>query len=237
MTGPIHSVTDPTSGLMLEAELLAGAGPGVVSWTSKTRAIVCPASMSRKKGFKAAADRSAARGWPVVSRPTGGGAVPQGPGVLNLAVALTVKPGFTIEDGYRLLTRPIMHTLAQADLLAEIGDTPGSFCDGKWNLSVAGRKIVGTAQRWRSLPQGGTRVLIHALILTHGRLGPGAIAVDALHQGLALGKRVRPEAHTSLEAVLEARPAEVSALGTSFHDAAWRELTRTAPGQEVRAAA
>lgn len=184
----MHVLADAAEGLALEADMLAGAGHQVAIWAAQARAIVCPRTYTRKTGFDAAADASASRGWPLYLRPTGGGAVPQGPGVINLATVFDAPKGFTIEDGYRHLTDVIVRGLGDAAWSLRPGDTPGSFCDGAWNLSCEGQKIVGTAQRWRSQRGAPARVLAHAMILTDRQFEPGAEAVAELHTALGLGR-------------------------------------------------
>lgn len=89
------------------------------------------------------------------------------------------------------------------------GDTPGSFCDGAWNLSVGDQKLVGTAQRWRPVRGGHPRVLAHALILIDERFQAGSKAVAKLHDDMGLSP-VQATAQTSLKAAfgLEEFPAE-----------------------------
>ena len=149
MTETWKHVADTGAGLEMEAELFSAQETGACLWSAAQPAVVCPGAYKNHHGFEKAAAASAERGWPVLTRPTGGGAVPQGPGVINLAMAITVDTGFTIEDGYRLITRPIRNRLEQEGLQTATGTTPGSFCDGAWNLSISGQKVVGTAQRWR----------------------------------------------------------------------------------------
>lgn len=197
MTESLSRLATAAEGMELEAALFAREGAEVGLWTAAAQAIVCPAAYERREGFAAAAKASAARGWPLVLRRTGGGAVPQGPGVLNLALCATAAPGVGIEDGYRLLTGVIRSGLGAAAPPLTAGPTEGSFCDGAWNLSIGGRKLVGTAQRWRPLGGGYRRVLAHALILTGGDISPGAEAVAAFHRDIGLPP-VRPEAHVTL---------------------------------------
>ncbi|CAD0187202.1 hypothetical protein RUESEDTHA_04114 [Ruegeria sp. THAF57] len=192
-----RQVQDVSEGLAFEADLMAAHGPAAGVWQAAHPALVCPEAYRAKPGFAAAVAASDRCGWPVHTRPTGGGAVPQGPGVLNLALAFTVARGFTIADGYRLIAGIIRQGAGPAGRHLTAGPTPHSFCDGDWNLSLDGRKVVGTAQRWRPLGSGRTRVLAHALILTGGDLRPGAEAVSAF--GAALGfASVDPEVHTKL---------------------------------------
>ena len=194
----LQRVDGVADGLALEAEALIANEAATCLWTARRRAIVCPENLRRKPGFDAALRNAAARGWPVHLRPTGGGAVPQGPGVLNLALAFTASQRFTIEDGYRLITGIIREAVSE-DLRA--GATPNSFCDGAWNLSYLGQKIVGTAQRLRPIGGGRRRVLAHALILVEGDVAAGAAAIDAFHTDLTLPPIVA-EAHTTLAEAL-----------------------------------
>ena len=205
-------------------------------WSADAAALVCPAAYQQSPGFSMATVRSAERGWPIATRPSGGGAVPQGKGILNLAMAATFSAGFTIEDGYRLITRPIRSCLAQYGLTMETGATPGSFCDGAWNLSASERKVVGTAQRWRPSRGGKVRILAHAVILTHGRIDTSAAAVDAFHRDLGL-LPIRSDVHTSLEMELGRAAPEKESLAAMLIAAAQRELTRSEPLQPNRAAA
>lgn len=223
MTAPLTYVEDVAEGLALESTLFDGANVCCGLWQSATPALVCPAAYQRLTGFERAAERSAARGWPVSCRPSGGGAVPQGIGVVNLAMAVTVRSGFLIEDGYRLITDPIRAVLRQLGLEATTGATPYSFCNGTWNLSIDGRKLVGTAQRWRPLPKGEMRILSHALVLHE--LAIPARAVDAFHRDLGLGP-IRAEAHITLGDILGDRLPRASDLAAALQAAAVDALDR-----------
>lgn len=193
--------------------------PGRLIWSAEQAAIVVPQVVTHRAGYAAAAAASAARGWPVIVRGSGGGAVPQGPGAINLALSWPVSPEDSIDGSYRRLCAPIQAALAAQGLLAEPGATPGSFCDGAYNLAVEGRKIVGTAQRWRA-GAGGRRALAHALILFDPPLDEGVAAVDALHRDLDLGPVLR-EVHTTISAL---RPALTAAAFTDALEAALQGL-------------
>lgn len=201
MKQALHRVSDAAEGLALEAEAFAGSDPSVLLWSPQTAALVCPASFQHKQGFNNAAQQSANRGWPVQLRPTGGGVVPQSSGVLNMALAFTTTTAFNIEAGYRLITDIIRTALAPHHADLTTGATPDSFCDGAWNLSVRGQKVVGTAQRIRPLRNGRRRILAHALILMDGELEPGVAAVNALHANFGM-PFVRTRAHTTLTSTL-----------------------------------
>ncbi|MEM6941182.1 MAG: hypothetical protein AAF509_13745 [Pseudomonadota bacterium] len=180
-------------------------------WQCEKRAIVCPRAYSAKSAFETAARASADRGWPVVLRPTGGGAVPQGPGVTNLALAFNAPEGLTIEGTYRMLTGIIRDALGALGEELRTGETPGSFCDGAWNLSVGDQKLVGTAQRWRPARGGCPRVLAHALILVDDRFQKGTSAIAKLHEHLLLSP-VRAAAQTNLKAAFGLEEVPAAAL-------------------------
>lgn len=226
MTKDLRQVMTAEDGMSLEASLLAARNPVVGLWNAENPALVCPAAYQNRSIFENAAKLSGGRGWPVVLRPTGGGTVPQGPGILNIAMAFSVSTGFTIEGGYRLLTRTIKSGLGSDGNRLEAGPTPHSFCDGKWNLSIAGQKVVGTAQRWRSIGSGRYRVLAHALILVDEDISIGANAVAAFHHDLKLGP-VYAHVHTTLREMMGSRFSAMEQLACQLKTAALRELAAT----------
>ena len=204
-------VRDAAEGLALEAELFAADGPQVAVWASDAVGLVCPRAYRTRVSFEEACAQSEAAGWPVHLRRTGGGTVPQGPGVDNLALVFDAPKGFTIEDGYKLICGIIQAGFGAAGQALCPGDTPGSFCDGAWNLSVDGQKMVGTAQRWRPVGGGRQRVLAHALILSDDGYVDGSHAVAAFHRTLGLGEVVA-HAHTSAAAAFGVQVLPSAAL-------------------------
>ncbi|MBT0958420.1 hypothetical protein IV417_13605 [Alphaproteobacteria bacterium KMM 3653] len=222
MTAPLAYVEGVAEGLALEAAAFASQGAVTCLWSPRRRALVCPASLRRRPGFDMAIRNSAMRGWPLHLRTTGGGAVPQGPGVLNLALAFDADRRFTIEDGYRLITRIIQGAIPAG---WSTGATPSSFCDGAWNLSLNGRKVVGTAQRIRPLGNGMRRILAHALILVEGDLAAGAAAVDAFHRDLSLGP-IDAGVHTTLDRAIPSLRDPMNTLAASLNEIAQRDILR-----------
>lgn len=218
MTGFLRQFSSPAEGLAFEAELFAARESTVGLWACENDALVCPASYRKNPGFKEASSHSLKRGWPVFTRPTGGGAVPQGSGIVNLAIAFTAPRGFTINDGYRLITGIIREGLGSTGNRLATGPTPASFCDGDWNLSIGGKKAVGTAQRWKPLGENSIRVLAHALILATGPVEPGARAVDAFSADLGLSA-VSSAAHTSLELATDKRVRPPQTIVQDLHAA------------------
>jgi lipoate-protein ligase A len=152
--------------------------------------------------------------------------------VLNLALAFTADRTFSIEDGYRLITRIIQNAIPAG---WATGATPNSFCDGAWNLSLNGRKVVGTAQRIRPVGNGQRRILAHALILVEGDLAAGAAAVDAFHRDLSLGP-IDAGVHTTLDRAIPSQREPMNTLAASLNEIAQRDILRASQHLGRRAA-
>ncbi|MFH7495134.1 lipoate--protein ligase family protein, partial [Pseudomonas syringae pv. tagetis] len=75
-------------------------------------------------------------------------------------------------------------------------------CDGRFNVNLNARKMVGTAQRWRK-SRGGTRpvVLAHCALLLDDERLQMAGAVNLFNELCELEPRVRAESHIALHEV------------------------------------
>jgi lipoate-protein ligase A len=128
--------------------------------------LVAPLSYRRHAQLAAVCAAFAARGWPVRLRRSGGGIVPQAPGILNLSLTWPVAgpPGTHADLVYACICDVLARALAALHIDAQPRTIKGAFCDGRFNLAVGARKIAGTAQYWR---RAGDRhaVLAHALLL------------------------------------------------------------------------
>lgn len=170
-------------------------------WTMG-RCLVAPRRESRRANFAEASVAAQAEGWPVVLRGSGGLTVPNGPGVLNLTIAQLTSPGDDPARHYRRLCDLIGQVLAAHGARASIGAVPRAFCDGRFNVVVDGRKLAGTAQRWRRAPDGsGVVALAHALILADIRLEPAVAAVNRYYSRLGAAAGFCASALTSLAAL------------------------------------
>lgn len=205
MSVSLRNFSEVSRGIALENQHFESDDREVLVWVASTTAIVCPSYFQNRPGFEEVSSKLKASGWPVFTRQTGGGAVPQGPGIINIALTFTVNGKFSINDGYQLIAQIIRDSLPNVEQLLKSGKTPGSICDGIWNLSIEGRKVVGTAQRWRPMDNNRIRILIHALILAHGDVVSGMYAVNDFNCGLGLDP-IDANIHIALE----------KALGTEF---------------------
>lgn len=161
-------------------------GPGIDRWLLEraaqdgcasavwepTAALVVPASYRRHAAFDAACAQSAAEGWPVQVRRSGGGLVPQAAGVLNFSHAWRTgcRMGDAMLPVYTALCGLLQDVLAPFGIEADCTAVEGSFCDGRYNLAVAGRKVAGTAQYWQRLGPHEHLVLAHACLLVQADL-------------------------------------------------------------------
>ena len=196
------------SGLQAEQDLLASvcAGDaefGLLFWQPTDRALVMPRRLNRLPHFDHACEVSAAAGWPVLLRETGGEPVPQSAATVN--IALVYAPPRSegdlnrIETGYRRLCDPICQLLDELGGTSSVGEIDGAFCDGRFNVNLDGRKMVGTAQRWRQ-SQGGQRPvgLVHGAMLMDDEREAMVAAVNRFNEACGLDQRVRAQSHIAL---------------------------------------
>ncbi|MGB3290345.1 MAG: lipoate--protein ligase family protein [Burkholderiaceae bacterium] len=203
--------------------LAAEQGPHACIWET-SQGLVVPRTYQRFSPFQQACEDFAAQGWPITVRQSGGGIVPQGPGILNLSLAYAVqgKPLDHSDDAYLLICRVIGEALQDYGVAAQPQAVEGSFCDGRYNLAVGSgdqaRKIAGTAQLWRRHPaspgadHGGAGhrgaghrsaghrqvVLVHALILASIDVAAITRLANRFEQAIGSDKRYDAQRAVSL---------------------------------------
>ena len=171
------------------------------------RGIAVTRAEARLPGFDGACASSAASGWPVVVRESGGGAVPHDVGVLCLSLLFEPPPRLSLEEAYAWLCEPLVIALESFQVPVSTGAVPGAFCDGRFNLTASGRKIIGTAQRWRARPGRGGHgaVLAHASWLVDLDLPDATAALNRFQAAAGSDTRFAPDACTTLRAELARR--------------------------------
>lgn len=170
----------PGDPLQAEEALLkrAAAGEAVAHLWEAPRSLIVPRSYQRYAPLADARAEFARRGCPVWLRLSGGGLVPQGPGIVNLSLAYPVHApmGALAEPVYLHLCGIVAQALQSLGVLTHWQAVEGSFCDGRFNLAWGpgddARKIAGTAQYWRRVPSTNAdldtthyAVLAHAVLL------------------------------------------------------------------------
>lgn len=172
--------------------------------------IVVPRSYRHKPSFAAARAALAADGLPVHIRLSGGGVVPQSPATVNLQLAYPARathPAVAAEQHYRHLCALLQKLFAAFAIPTDYHSVPGSFCDGRFNLAVGGRKIAGTAP-----PQ--HTVLASAVIIA---ADAGALTARAnrLEAALHSPQRYRPDSTT---AIADYAAANAEAVAATLRD-------------------
>ena len=211
---PLIQQLSVEAGLKAEQDLLASvcAGDldaGILFWQPTDCALVMPRRLSRLSGFEQASLELADSGWPILLRETGGEPVPQSASTIN--IALVYAPARAegdhgrIETAYRRLCEPICDLLTELGGEASLGEIEGAFCDGRFNVNLNARKLVGTAQRWRQ-SQGGQRPvgLVHGALLVENERDSMVAAVNRFNQLCDLDQRCRAESHIALHEVFGA---------------------------------
>jgi octanoyl-[GcvH]:protein N-octanoyltransferase len=87
---------------------------------------------------------------PVLVRQSGGAAVPLDEGVLNVSFVFPNDSArFAIDDDFHfaseVMTKSILQLTPDADI--RVGEISGSYCPGRIDLSIGGRKFCGISQR------------------------------------------------------------------------------------------
>lgn len=204
------------AGLQAEQDLLAAVcrgerDHGLLFWRPTDRALVMPRRMSQLKGFETASAELATSGWPVLLRETGGEPVPQSSAVINVALIYTAPRSEgdrdRIEIAYKRLCEPLCEVLTGWGGTASVGEIEGAFCDGRYNVNLNGRKLVGTAQRWRQ-GQGGKRpvVLVHGALLLDNERESMVAAVNRFNEHCGLEQRCLAQSHIALHEVVPEAP-------------------------------
>jgi lipoate-protein ligase A len=201
--------------LSVEQRLVERAADGgaVSAVWEPSPSLVVPGSYRRFERFDTLCERFAARGWPVSVRRSGGGLVPQGPGMVNVSLAWRTRSGMghAMQPVYEGLCELLEGTLAPFGIDAEPQAVEGSFCDGRWNLAVGGRKVAGTAQFWQRISPTEHVVLAHACLLVEADLATLVRRANEFEAQLGSDKQYRLDAIANL--VPERGPVPADAVG------------------------
>lgn len=194
-------------------ELAATRGPTASIWTTK-QGLVVPRTYRRHEGFEAQSAEYALSGWPVTVRMSGGGIVPQGPGIINVSLAYCTdgNPMDNSDAAYQLLCNVLGGAMAKMGVHAHAAAVEGSFCDGRYNLAIGEgehrQKVAGTAQLWRRCPTSEHKnrqvVLVHALVLACVDTDIVTRRANDFEKALGTDRRYLPERTVSLHTLVHA---------------------------------
>lgn len=122
--------------------------PVLLIWQSP-RALLAAPGDARLPDFDKRARICTESGWPVAVRRGGGAVCPVSQGTLQLAISRPVSSGVTIDTAYEEMAGLVEALLCRFGLSSELGTCTNAFCPGRYDISVAGRKLAGLAQAWR----------------------------------------------------------------------------------------
>ena len=186
-----------------EADWLALAArsgtPSAHLWRAPSGFVV-PRSYERLPGWAAAIATTTAAGGSVQVRASGGGLVPQGPGLLNLSLSWRAGDSATPHDTdavYRELAEALAEAFQRLAIVASAQPVESSFCDGRFNLAVGGCKLVGTAQAWRRVERL-QMVLAHAVIVVDADPQELSDAANAFESAAGSTRHYRADVLTSV---------------------------------------
>lgn len=224
---------------------LAAQGRQVAQLWEAPLSLVVPRTYLRHAALETARAGFAQQGCPVFLRMSGGGLVPQGPGILNLSLAYAVgqPPGALSDAVYLHLCQVIGEALQTLRVDTHWQAVAGSFCDGRYNLAWgppdAARKIAGTAQYWRRAPAAmqapdGQRhlVLAHAVLLVSADPVQITARANAFEAAIDSGRHYDAGKVVSVREALLARgraAPDDAALMASVSEALRRSVGQTPP--------
>lgn len=209
---------DALDSFAMDDTLCASVGsktsPPVARLWVHRKTVVLGIQDSRLPGTAAAMDYLKANGYQVIVRNSGGLAVALDPDVLNISLVLPIHNVFSgIDEGYETMRQLIVEMLQPYETTVVAGEIEGSYCPGRYDLSIGGRKFAGISQR---RTKGGMAVQVFLLVSGSGRKRAEVIkqfyrlAVEA--QPLqASHPFVKPETLASLSELLS-RDVKVAAL-------------------------
>lgn len=82
-----------------------------------------------------------------IIRPAGGLAVVSDLGIINFTLVIKPEEHLNIDDGYELMVDLLNRMVAPYGFTAKAGEVDTSYCPGKYDISINGKKIAGLAQR------------------------------------------------------------------------------------------
>lgn len=208
---------------LLDAAASRGFGCDWAVWRTH-QSLIVPSQTSNAAGFHEASREMAARGWPVYIRDTGGDVTPQSPGIINASAAFVLPrtADLSIRATYQQFCEPLVAFLHTAGIDAYLSSVPGAFCDGAFNIVVEGRKLAGTAQRWRltrtcdGAPA--VAVLAHAAILADPDIDRSIAATNLFYRLCGEPREVDTARHTSLAMLMKTPQAGAERMSQRLGD-------------------
>ena len=214
---------------LLDAIVNGQLNQALLLWQSRDNTLVLPAGnkWQQSAGLRQTLN---ALGWQVFARKTGGAPVPQTQGVINVSYLYALPDGqdYSIPAAYRSFCHILSEFFNQFGVAVQSHATPGSYCDGDYNLNIAGKKVVGTAQRVVLKKGGGKVVLAQACILIDVDPQQLVTPVNTCYQLHQQTEQVHAQVHTCLFEHCTQRPTTAELYQSLFQCFAAAQPTTTA---------
>lgn len=97
--------------------------------------------------FQSGVDFLENQGYRVIVRNSGGLAVVLDEGVFNLSLIFPERQKIDIDCGYEAMAAFVRRMLEPYEITVEDGEVRGSYCPGRFDLSIGGKKFAGISQR------------------------------------------------------------------------------------------
>lgn len=150
--------------------------------------------------------------YPLV-RSSGGLAVVGDPEVMNVTLLFNSKAKRpSLDQGYQFITDLVNRMLAPYHQHVTTGEVPTSYCPGRYDLSIGGKKIAGLAQR-----RVGNAIGVYMYISLTGDQDARANLIKAFYDEGKQGEETRihyPDVDPNVMATLENYAPALSSLDT-----------------------
>src|SRR5215213_11569285 len=135
-------------------QVALGTRPATVSITPSTRHVGVTRRDTFRPGFPDAVEAAGGLGYPVLVRPSGGGATAADLGTFGFSIIRPAderESGRGIRDRYDEAASFVLAAFSRLGITAEVGEVHDEFCPGDHSIRIGdrenGMKVVGIAQR------------------------------------------------------------------------------------------
>ncbi|OMF21554.1 ligase [Paenibacillus sp. FSL H8-0548] len=179
-------------------------GPAICHIWRHPRAFIMGLRDSRLPGAAETERQLQLEGWSTAVRNSGGAAVPLDLGVINISLIMR-KPAvdsFHFHSDFEKMYGLISYALKETGCRVDKGEIQGAYCPGEFDLSIAGYKFCGIAQRRQT-----HAFIVQAFIVAEGSGQERASLVRSFYDKAADG-----EASGEYPLVLEESTASLQQL-------------------------
>lgn len=193
-------LSDPAFNFALDRAIAEHVGRGEAPPTVRLwrpgRCLALGRFETRLPRFEEAIRHVKAQKIAVIKRLSGGGAVWQDEGYLNFSV-IAPNEALGVPEAYKRFSQGVILGLQALGVECAFGHIEGAFCDGPYDLTVGGKKLVGTAQ-----VQKRDFIIVHGTMLVAPDLDETLGKIQEFYERAGSPLHLRREVLTSLAAEL-----------------------------------